>query len=648
MVDQVKVVADEEASSEQSLRRNLTNRHIQLIAIGGAIGTGLFMGSGKTISLAGPSIIFVYMIIGFMLFFVMRAMGELLLSNLEYKSFSDFASDLLGPWAGYFTGWTYWFCWVVTGMADVVAITAYAQFWFPGLSDWVASLAVIVLLLSLNLATVKMFGEMEFWFAMIKIVAIVGLIVVGLVMVLTHFQSPTGVQASFTHLWNDGGWFPKGISGFFAGFQIAVFAFVGIELVGTTAAETKDPEKSLPRAINSIPVRIIMFYVFALIIIMSVTPWSSVVPSKSPFVELFVLVGLPAAASLINFVVLTSAASSANSGVFSTSRMLFGLAQEGVAPSAFAKLSKRAVPAKGLTFSCMCLLGGVVMLYVNPSVIGAFTMITTVSAILFMFVWTIILCSYLVYRKQRPHLHEKSIYKMPLGKLMCWVCMAFFVFVLVLLTLEDDTRQALIVIMSVTPWSSVVPTKSPFVELFVLVGLPAAASLINFVVLTSAASSANSGVFSTSRMLFGLAQEGVAPSAFAKLSKRAVPAKGLTFSCICLLGGVVMLYVNPSVIGAFTMITTVSAILFMFVWTIILCSYLVYRKQRPHLHEKSIYKMPLGKLMCWVCMAFFVFVLVLLTLEEDTRQALIVTPLWFIALGLGWVFIGKKRMAGVR
>jgi L-asparagine transporter-like permease len=137
-------------------------------------------------------------------------MGELLLSNLEYKSFSDFASDLLGPWAGYFTGWTYWFCWVVTGMADVVAITAYAQFWFPGLSDWVASLAVIVLLLSLNLATVKMFGEMEFWFAMIKIVAIVGLIVVGLVMVLTHFQSPTGVQASFTHLWNDGGWFPKG------------------------------------------------------------------------------------------------------------------------------------------------------------------------------------------------------------------------------------------------------------------------------------------------------------------------------------------------------------------------------------------------------------------------------------------------------
>ena len=445
MVEQVKVEAASPAKGEEHLRRNLTNRHIQLIAIGGAIGTGLFMGSGKTISLAGPSIIFVYMIIGFMLFFVMRAMGELLLSNLEYKSFSDFAADLLGPWAGYFTGWTYWFCWVVTGIADVVAITAYAQFWFPGLSDWVASLAVVLLLLGLNLATVKMFGEMEFWFAMIKIVAIVALILIGLGMVLMHFESPTGSVASFSNLWNDGGWFPKGLSGFFAGFQIAVFAFVGIELVGTTAAETKDPEKSLPRAINSIPIRIILFYVFALIMIMSVTPWSSVVPDKSPFVELFVLAGLPAAASIINFVVLTSAASSANSGVFSTSRMLYGLAQDGVAPKRFALLSKRAVPSSGLTFSCVCLLGGVVLIYLIPNVVTVFTMVTTVSAILFMFVWSIILCSYMVYRKQRPHLHEKSIYKMPFGKLMCWVCLAFFAFVIVLLTLEADTRQALMV-----------------------------------------------------------------------------------------------------------------------------------------------------------------------------------------------------------
>ncbi|MEN5201489.1 D-serine/D-alanine/glycine transporter [Pseudomonas wadenswilerensis] len=427
------------------LQRSLSNRHIQLIAIGGAIGTGLFMGSGKTISLAGPSIIFVYMIIGFMLFFVMRAMGELLLSNLNYKSFIDFSADLLGPWAGYFTGWTYWFCWIITGIADVIAISAYSQFWFPDLPQWAPAIACVGLLLSLNLITVKMFGEIEFWFAMIKIIAIVALVGTGLYMVMAGFQSPAGRTADLANLWNDQGMFPHGLMGFFAGFQIAVFAFVGIELVGTTAAEAKNPERNLPRAINSIPIRIIVFYVLALIIIMAVTPWRDVVPGKSPFVELFVLAGLPAAASIINFVVLTSAASSANSGVFSTSRMLFGLAQQGDAPKRFEQLSKRSVPASGLLFSCTCLLAGALLMYVIPDLVEAFTLVTTVSAILFMFVWSLILLSYLNYRKQRAALHQASKYKMPGGRLMCWVCLAFFAFILVLLSLEHDTRQALIV-----------------------------------------------------------------------------------------------------------------------------------------------------------------------------------------------------------
>lgn len=432
-------------TGEEHLKRSLSNRHIQLIAIGGAIGTGLFMGSGKTISLAGPSIIFVYMIIGFMLFFVMRAMGELLLSNTQYKSFGDFAADLLGPWAGFFTGWTYWFCWVVTGMADVVAIAGYAQFWFPDLPQWIPALMCVSLLLSLNLATVKLFGEMEFWFAMVKIVAIVSLILIGIYMVGTSYASPSGSRASLSHLWAHGGMFPKGIMGFFAGFQIAVFAFVGIELVGAAAAETKDPEKNLPKAIDSIPIRIIMFYVLALITIMCVTPWNSVHADKSPFVELFLLAGLPAAAGVINFVVMTSAASSANSGIFSTSRMLYGLAREGDAPQAFASLSTRAVPARGLLFSCICLLGGVVLIYIEPDVMTAFTLVTTISAICFMFVWAIILLSYLAYRKHRPALHAASKYKMPGGVLMCRACLAFLAFVLGLLALQEDTRQALYV-----------------------------------------------------------------------------------------------------------------------------------------------------------------------------------------------------------
>ncbi|WP_415395129.1 D-serine/D-alanine/glycine transporter [Rhodococcus globerulus] len=433
------------AGDDPHLSRQLSNRHIQLIAIGGAIGTGLFMGSGKTISLAGPSVIFVYMIIGFMLFFVMRAMGELLLSNMSYKSFSDFAADLLGPWAGFFTGWTYWFCWIVTGIADVIAISGYFKYWWPGLAAWIPALLTIAALLLLNLPTVKAFGETEFWFALIKIIAIVSLIIVGIVMVVSGFTAPNGATSGVDNLWNDGGMFPTGFMGFVAGFQIAVFAFVGIELVGTTAAEAKDPEKNLPKAINSIPIRVLLFYVVALTVIICVTPWREIQADKSPFVAMFTLAGLGIAASVINFVVLTSAASSANSGIYSTSRMVFGLAQEGDAPKALGKLNSRKVPANALMFSCIFLLASLILLFSGDSVIEAFTVVTTISALLFMFVWTIILASYLVYRKRCPHLHEASKFKMPGGIVMCWVVLAFFVFILWALTTKDDTLQALLV-----------------------------------------------------------------------------------------------------------------------------------------------------------------------------------------------------------
>lgn len=430
---------------ENKLRRNLTSRHIQLIAIGGAIGTGLFYGSGKTISLAGPSIIFVYMTIGFFLFFVMRAMGELLLSNLNYRSFTDFSSDLLGPWAGYFTGWTYWCCWIIIGIADVLAIAEYTRFWWADLPGWIPALSMIALMLFLNLLSVKMFGEMEFWFCMIKITTICALILIGMIFIATSFKSPSGVEASITNIWSYGGLFPKGAFGFFAGFQMAIFSFVGVELVGTTAAEAQDPEKTLPRAINTIPVRIILFYVFALMAIMAVMPWTDASPQRSPFVEMFVLTGLPAAASIVNFVVITSAASSANSGVYSTSRMLFGLATAGVAPKRFARLSRHAVPASALLFSCFCLLIGSGLLFIMPNIMAAFTVVTTISTCLFIFIWIIILIAYIVFRKKRPEKHQSSIFKMPGGLVATSLCLIFFGFVIVLLTFEKDTREALLI-----------------------------------------------------------------------------------------------------------------------------------------------------------------------------------------------------------
>lgn len=431
--------------SAPHLSRSLGNRHIQLIAIGGAIGTGLFMGSGKTISLAGPSVILVYCVIGFMLYFVMRAMGELLLSRSGYRNFSDFAGDILGPWAAHFTGWTYWFCWVVTGVADVVVIASvYVSFWLDTIPPWIPAVVVIVLLIGLNLPTVRAFGETEFWFAMIKIIAIVALIVVGAVMIIGGFTH-NGDTASLTNLWQHGGFFPQGLAGFVAGFQIAVFAFVGIELVGTAAAETKDPETNLPRAINSIPIRILLFYVGSLVVLMSVVPWDRFEADESPFVMLFSLAGLGAAAHLVNAVVLTSAMSSANSGIYSTSRMVYGLATQGDAPKIFGKLSSRKVPQNALFLTAVVLLSAVVLLGLGLDKSAGFTVVTTVSSLCFMFVWTIILVSYLVFRARRPQDHASSRFAMPLGTVMPYVVLAFFAFLVIAFTQQSDTLNAMLV-----------------------------------------------------------------------------------------------------------------------------------------------------------------------------------------------------------
>lgn len=429
----------------EHLQRSLSNRHIQLIAIGGAIGTGLFMGSGKTISVAGPSIILVYSLIGVMLFFVMRAMGELLLHNLQYKSFQDFAADLLGPWAAFFSGWTYWLCWVVTGMADIVAVSNYWQFWVPS-KNWSLVLAVgtLVVLFLLNLLTVRLFGELEFWFALIKVIAIIVLIVLGAVLLVVRFTEPSGARAGLANLWTHGGFFPTGANGFLAGFQIAVFAYVGIELVGTAAAETHDPVRNLPKAINAVPVRVLVFYVAALTAIMCVTPWNSLDPGQSPFVTMFGLVGFGAAAAVMNFVVITAAASGANSGLYSTSRMLYGLAHKGMASDGFGRLTRNGVPAWGL-FITVVLVGSSLLLTLSQSIMEAFTLVTTVSAVLFIFIWGLILVSYLVYRHRFPQAHAASVYRMPLGRFTSWLVLAFFVFTLYVLTRQHDTLTALAV-----------------------------------------------------------------------------------------------------------------------------------------------------------------------------------------------------------
>ncbi|MEX7478120.1 amino acid permease, partial [Acinetobacter baumannii] len=327
---------------------------------------------------------------------------------------------------------------------------------FSPMQQAMISAGCVLFVLGLNLLTVKLFGEVEFWFALIKILAIIGLIGVGGYMILTHFQAPHGDVVSISNVWSHGGLFPKGVSGFLAGFQIAVFAFIGVELIGTTAAETKDPQTNLPKAINAIPVRIILFYVLALFVVMSVTPWNHIRADKSPFVELFLNAGIPISAIIMNLVVLSSVMSSMNSGVFSTSRMLFGLSKDGQAPSVLGRLSKRAVPSNGLIFSCIFIMGGAVLQYFVPNTMEAFTLASSLCVILFISVWILIMACYLRYRKIRPELHAASTFKMPGGVLMAYAVIAFFLFTLVILALEPDTLKALyvspvwLVVLSVT------------------------------------------------------------------------------------------------------------------------------------------------------------------------------------------------------
>lgn len=430
-----------QTDSTQELQRGLHNRHLQLIAIGGAIGTGLFLGSGKVISLTGPSILFIYAIIGCMMFFVMRGLGELLLSNLNYKTFGDIAKDLVGPWAGFFVSWTYWCTWVVICIADIIAITSYVAYINADIPTWVPALISAFALILLNLQPVKFFGEFEFWFALIKIIAILALIVTGIVMLVTGFQNPdTGTTATLANLWDDGGLFPFGASGFLLGFQLGIFSFIGVELVGTAAAETADPQKNLPKAINSIVIRVLVFYIGALTIIMAITPWREINPEESPFVTTLAYAGFGAAAMAINIVVLTSAASSANSGFYSGTRMMLALAKDGHAPGRFSFVDSRGVPRQSVFFSAVFLFTAIPILIAGDSVIQAFTFVSSVASSFILFIWGMIVISYIAYLRKFPGRHDSSTFKLPFARVTPWLILAFFAFIAFTLLLAEDTR----------------------------------------------------------------------------------------------------------------------------------------------------------------------------------------------------------------
>lgn len=430
-------------TNQNQLQRGLEERHITLMSLGAAIGVGLFLGSATAIKLAGPGIILGYAFAGMIMFFIMRALGEMAIQKPVAGSFSQYARDYLGALPGFLTGWNYWFLWVVTCMAEITAAGIYMEYWFPEVPRWIWALAALVIMAAVNFLNVKAYGELEFWFALIKIITIVFMIVSGIGMIVLGIGNG-GIATGISNLWEHGGILPNGVTGVLMSLQMVMFAFLGIEMIGITAGEVKNPEKTLARAIDSVFWRILIFYVGALIVIMSIYPWTEIGVQGSPFVLTFDKLGIPAAAGIINFVVLTAALSSCNGGIFSTARMLFNLAENDEAPKGLGKLNKNGVPSKAVLVTAGALLVGVVLNYLVPAKV--FTWVTAISTFGAIWTWSMILLSQIKYRKGLTPNQLKGLkYKMPLFPFTSYFSLAFLILVVGLMAFFPDTRIALIV-----------------------------------------------------------------------------------------------------------------------------------------------------------------------------------------------------------
>ena len=431
---------DDDNQTENGMVRGLQNRHVQLIAIAGTIGTGLFLGAGRSISLTGPSIVFVYLLTGVFMYFMMRAIGEMLYMDPNQHTFINFITKYLGKGWGFFSGWSYWVSLVFLGMAEITAVATYVQYWFPNWPAWEIQLVFLLILSSVNLIAVKIFGEVEFWFGMIKIITILALIATGIFMVATDFKTPAG-HASLTNITQGFQMFPKGWVSFVMTFQMVFFAYQAIEFVGVTTSETANPRKVLPKAIKEIPVRIVIFYVGALIAIMAIFPWQQLPVNESPFVTVFQMVGIKWAAAFINFVVLTAAASSLNSTLYSTGRHLFQIAKE--TPNSkvmktlkLDTLSRTGIPARAIIASAVVVC---ISAFINilPGVSDAFSLITASSSGVYIAIYVLIMLAPWRYRQSKEFLPYGFL--MPAYKILNPVTIAFFLFVFVCLFLQKST-----------------------------------------------------------------------------------------------------------------------------------------------------------------------------------------------------------------
>ena len=424
------------------LKRHLKVRHIRLMALGSTIGVGLFLGSASAIQIAGPSILLGYLLAGIVAFIVLRALGEMAVHEPVAGSFAAYANTYVGPLAGYMVGWGYWTYWIVVGIAEVTAVGIYMGIWFPEIPQWVWALSSIVMMGLINLIAVKVFGEFEFWFALIKVVAIVAMIALGGSVILFGFTNdwqPLGLN----NLWQHGGFFPNGFSGMLLSLQMVLFAYVGIEMIGLSAGEAENPRKTIPMAIDSLAWRILIFYMGAILVILAIFPWNQIGQQGSPFVVMFERIGLREAAGLINFVVITAALSSCNAGIFSGGRLLYALSVNGYAPAPFATLSRYGVPHRAVMTTVVVCMTGVVLNYFVPE--KAFQYIMAAVTFVGLMVWIAILLTQMKFRRSLSAAQVAELnYKAPWTPYTSWFALAFICLVIVLMGFHEDARIALV------------------------------------------------------------------------------------------------------------------------------------------------------------------------------------------------------------
>ena len=424
--------------TNEGYQPTLSNRQVQMIAIGGAIGVGLFYGTGEKIAQAGPGLVLAFVVAGIVAFFVLRAMGELVLHRTTAGSFVEYAREFIGPWAGYTCGWMYWLNWAATGVAELTAIGVYVKYWAPAMPQWLSALIALGVLLAVNLVSVRLFGELEFWFATLKVIAIVSFLVVGVGLVLAA-AGVGDTHASVANLTNHGGFFPKGFPIVLMSLQSVVFAYAGTEMVGVAAGETKNPHKVIPRAINGVIWRIALFYCGSVLLLVMVLPWTDYSAGESPFVTVFARLGVPGAASIMNGVILTAALSATNSGLYSTGRILRSLASRGEAPKITGRMNKHHVPYGGIMLTCSFYFLGVLLNIFVPQ--RAFDIATSLASLGVLATWTTILvCQMrLRARAQRGDL-ERPSYQMPWSPITNWVALAVLALGLVLMPFANSEQ----------------------------------------------------------------------------------------------------------------------------------------------------------------------------------------------------------------